>query len=99
MNNLIRLCVFVKTNVKIIIVYLFYLMLSIYYLYSIANVAFLQKNHRSHFLWNKPASIIAFCGMICEYGCVLTLVVKLAPKPTEVEESSPALEEEFVEGC
>ena len=26
--------------------------------------------------------------MICEYGCVLTLVVKLAPKSTEVEESS-----------
>ena len=36
--------------------------------------------------------------MICEYGCVLTLVVKLAPKPTEVEESTPAFEEEFVEG-
>ena len=31
---------------------------------------------------------IAFCGMTCEYGCVLTLVVKLAPKSTEVEESS-----------
>ena len=26
--------------------------------------------------------------MTCEYGCVLTLVVKLAPKSTEVEESS-----------
>ena len=26
--------------------------------------------------------------MTCEYGCVLTLVVKLAPKPTEMEESS-----------
>ena len=65
-------------------------------LYSIANVAFMQKNHRSHFLWNKPAFIIAFCGMTCEYGCVLMLAAK---KSTEEEESSPAFEEEFVEGA
>lgn len=86
-----------ETTVKLILFICFELHFNLY-VYSIANVAFMQKNHRKPFLWNKPASIIAFCGMICEYGCVLTLVVKLASKPTEVEESSPAYEEEFAEG-
>ena len=74
-------------------------MLSIYYLYSTANVAFLQNNHRSHSFGISLHLYIAFCGMPCEYGCVLMLVVKLANKSTEEEESSPAFEEEFIEGA
>ena len=73
-------------------------MFSIYYCIKLQNVAFMQKNHRSLFFGISLHLYCAFCGMICEYGCVLTLVVKLAPKPTEVEESTPAFEEEFVEG-
>ena len=71
-------------------------MLSIYYLYSIANVVFLQKNHRSHSFGISLHLYIAFCGMSYEYGCVLMLA---ANKSTEEEESPPAFEEEFVEGA
>ena len=47
--------------------------ISIYYLYSIANIAFMQKNHRRHSFGISLHVYIGFCGMTCEYGCVLML--------------------------
>ena len=46
------------------------------------------KEPQKPFLWNKPASINCILWYVLRVRCVLTLVVKLAPKSTEVKESS-----------
>ena len=71
-------------------------MLSIYYLYSNCKCCISAQEPQKPFLWNKPASIIAFLWYDLRVRCVLMLVVKHA---TEEEESSPAFEEEFIEGA
>ena len=69
-----------EITVKLITVYLFWITLSIYYCIQLQNIAFMQKNHKSHSFGISLHLYFAFCGMICEYGCVLMLVVKLAPQ-------------------